>query len=151
MVKYHCMRKEAYFAGIIVIAGLGLGLFAGCATQPHSVGGSPITVYAAPVASRGTQSPCPGLWVGYANYIPTNAWGWTPTPGATTFTASNGGGCSGIKIQFIGEYGDIGCNSSSVTIPNPPTSPSYEFEVYFCSNMVPTTNYPIILTGFNPQ
>jgi hypothetical protein len=144
------MRKEAYFAGIIVIAGLSLGLIAGCSTTSHSLGTTPITVYALPVAGSGTVNPCPGYYVGCANYLPINgAWGWTPATGATTFTASNGGGCNDVKIQFMGEYGDSGCNLSSVTIPNPPASPSYDFAVYFGSNSVPTTNYPIILTGFN--
>jgi hypothetical protein len=150
-VKKYYMRKEIYFAGIIVIAGAGVGLIAGCSTPPHSLGTSPITVYGVPAAGSGAVNPCPGSYIGYAGYIPTNAWGWTPATGTTTFTAANGGGCSNIKIQFQGEYGDSGCNSSSVTIPNPPPSPSYQFTVYFGSNPVPTTNYPIILTGFNPE
>jgi hypothetical protein len=148
--KFEPMKKQTYIAGVVVIAGLGLGLLAGCATRSHSLGSSPITVYVLPSAGIGTVNPCPGYFVGCAKYAPAPpAFGWTPTPGATTFTASNGGGRSDVKIQFTGEFGDSGCNSSIVTIPNPPPSPSYGFAVYFCSNSVPTTNYPIILTGFN--
>jgi hypothetical protein len=108
-----------------------------------------VDILVGPVVSAGKQGTCPGTFSGYANYtLPLPTWGWTPATNTTTFTAANGGGRSDVKIEYMGEYGDSGCDSNSVTIPNPPLSPCYEFTIYFESNP-PTTNYPIILTGFN--
>jgi hypothetical protein len=84
--------------------------------------------------------------VSYAQPLP--AWGWSPATNTTTFSAANGGGRTDIRIQFVGEYGDTGCSFTNVTIPYPSTSPSYIFAIYF-KNTAPTTNYPIILTGFS--
>jgi hypothetical protein len=53
-------------------------------------------------------------------------------------------------IGYTGKFGDTGCNQTTVTIPNPPFSPSYRFTICFPNN-VPTTNCPIVLTGVNPQ
>jgi len=52
------------------------------------------------------------------------------------------------KISYWGKYGDGGCNQTTVTIPNPPPSPSYRFTIFFPNN-VPATNCPISLSGFN--
>jgi len=114
-------------------------------------GGGPIVVFGLPKASNGMQGTCPGSFVGYVNYTKTIAqgWGWIPsTNTTTTFTASDGSGRTDTKIGYMGKYGDTGCDQTTVTVPNPPFSPSYRFTIYFPNN-VPTTNYPIVLTGFN--
>jgi len=112
----------------------------------------PITVYGTPRVSSGTKGTCPGTYAGYINYTKTisQGWGWAPAINSTTvFTAADGGGRTDTKIMYGGLYGDTGCGQITVTIPNPPFSPVYRFTIYFPNN-VPTTNYPIILTGFNP-
>jgi hypothetical protein len=119
---------------------------------PCMTGGGPITVYGLPKAGGGTQGTCPGRYAGYINFTKTIAqgWGWTPSTNTTTvFTAADGSGRTDTKIVYLGIYCDNGCNQTSVTIPNPPYSPKYRFTIYFPNN-VPTTNYPIVLTGFNP-
>jgi hypothetical protein len=116
------------------------------------MGGDQITLYGLPKASGGTQGTCPGRYAGYINFTKTisQGWGWAPsTNTTTTFTASDGSGRTDTKIAYMGKYGDTGCDQTTVTIPNPPFSPSYRFTIYFPNN-VPTTNYPIVLTGFNP-
>jgi hypothetical protein len=113
--------------------------------------GQPVCVFGAPISGGGTQSPCPGKYAGYVNYTKTVAqgWGWVPSTNTTIFTASDGGGRTDTSIVYGGRNLDSGCNLTSVTIPNPPYSPSYRFSIYFPKN-VPKTNYPIVLTGFNP-
>jgi hypothetical protein len=111
----------------------------------------PIVVSGLPLPSNGMQSSCPGSYAGYINFTKTIAlgWGWVPDTNTTTiFTASDGGGRTDTKIAYMGKYGDTGCDQTKVTIPNPPPSPVYRFTIYFPNN-VPTTNYPIVLTGFN--
>jgi hypothetical protein len=149
--RINLMKRQTFILGTGVVAVLGLGYITGCCSfhKPHGVGASSITVYDPPVASAGKQGTCPGTFSGYVNYIPVTVWGWTPATNTTTFTAANGGGRSDVRIEYMGEYGDSGCNLTNVTIPNPPFSPAYDFAIYFQSNP-PTTNYPIILTGFNP-
>ena len=140
------MKKITYLHGIIVIAGLGAGLIAGCSTGP--TGTSPMVVYASPIPGNGKVGLCPGSYLGYVDYTnPLPAWGWAPSPGTTTHSVANGGGCAGVKITYFGEYGDANCGTTNVTLPSSPPSPAYQFTVYFPSSM-PTTNYPIILTGF---
>lgn len=112
-------------------------------------GGGPITVSGLPIAGGGTQGTCPGNYAGYVNYTKTISQGWGWAPSGTVHTASDGGGRTDTKISYFGKYGDTGCNQTTVTIPNPPPSPSYRFTIFF-PNHVPTTNYPIVLTGFNP-
>jgi hypothetical protein len=115
-------------------------------------GGGPITVFGAPYAGGGSQGSCPGPYAGYVNYTKTvsQGWGWAPIAGATVLTASDGSGRTDTKIQYVGNYGDNGCNQTTVTIPYPPMSTKYRFTIFFTNN-VPTTNaYPITLTGFNP-
>jgi hypothetical protein len=114
--------------------------------------GDQICVFGLPKVSGGTQGTCPGYYAGYVNYTKTIAqgWGWAPATNTTTlFTASDGGGRTNTKIMYGGKYGDTGCGLTTVTVPNPPPSPKYRFTIYFPNN-VPTTNYPIILSGFNP-
>ncbi|MGA2869692.1 MAG: hypothetical protein ABSF34_11100 [Verrucomicrobiota bacterium] len=155
--RINLMKRQTFSLGTGVMAVLGLGFITGCCTchKPHEVGAgyglgaSPITVFATPVAGAGKEGTCPGTFSGYVEYtLPVPTWGWTPATNTTTFTAANGGGRTDVRIQYSGEYGDSGCNLTNVTIPNPPSSPAYDFTIYFASNP-PTTNYPIILTGFN--
>ena len=115
------------------------------------VSGTPIVVFGGPVHGGGTQGTCPGKYAGYVNYTKTisQGWGWAPTNGATVFTAADGSGRTDTTVVYGGINYDSGCNQNSVTIPNPPYSPVYRFSIYFPSN-VPTTNYPIVLTGFSP-
>jgi len=116
------------------------------------MGGDQITLYGAPKASGGTQGTCPGSYAGYVNYTKTvsQGWGWSPATNSTTiFTASDGSGRTDTKVVYQGRSFDSGCGQTSVTIPNPPISSSYRFSIYFPNN-VPTTNYPIVLIGFNP-
>jgi hypothetical protein len=124
---------------------------AGGVTANGIIGGGPIVVSGGPKASNGTINPCPGSFVGYVNYSKTisQGWGWTPATNATVLTASDGGGRTDTKIGYVGKYGDTGCDQTTVTIPYPPYSPAYRFTIYFPNNL-PTTNYPIVLTGFNP-
>jgi hypothetical protein len=113
--------------------------------------GDQIVVFGLPKVSNGTQGTCPGRYAGYINITKTIAqgWGWAPsTNTTTTFTASDGSGRTDTKITYMGISYDSGCHQTSVTIPNPPISTVYRFSIYF-PNHVPTTNYPIILTGFN--
>ena len=115
-------------------------------------GGGPITVYGLPKASSGTQGTCPGSYAGYISYTRTisQGWGWAPATNSTTvFIAADGGGRTDTKIVYAGKNGDTGCGQTMVVIPDPPYSPRYRFAIYFPNN-VPATNYPIILTGFDP-
>jgi len=114
--------------------------------------GDPIVVFGLPKVSNGAQGTCPGNYAGYINYTKTasQGWGWAPSTNTTTiFTASDGGGRTDTTIVYLGKRTDNGCNQTSITIPNPPVSTAYRFTIYFPNN-VPTTNYPIVLTGFNP-
>jgi hypothetical protein len=112
-------------------------------------GGGPITVFGTPYLSGGSHGSCPGPYAGYVNYIKTvsQGWGWAPT--GTVHTASDGSGRTDTKVEYVGKYGDSGCDQTSVTIPHPPASPKYRFTIYFPNN-VPTNAYPLILEGFNP-
>jgi hypothetical protein len=114
-------------------------------------GGGMITVYGLPVMSSGSSGGCPGAYVGYVNFTRaiTNGWGWAPSlTNNSVFTASDENR-SDTKIQYLGKYGDIGCNATSVTVPYPAPSPKYRFTIYFTNN-VPTNAYAITLTGFDP-
>ena len=109
-----------------------------------------VVVYATPVVSNGSQGSCPGAYKGYVNYIKTaqQGWGWVPLTNTTVFTATDNNR-SDTKVYYTGDYGDSGCAKTSVTIPNSPFSDAYRFSIFFTNN-VPTTNYPITLSGFNP-
>jgi Immunoglobulin domain len=115
------------------------------------LGGGPITVFGTPYAGSGGQGTCPGPYVGYVAFTKTvsQGWGWAPISGATVLTAADGSGRTDTKVEYVGAYGDHGCNQTTVTIPYPPFSPVYRFTIYFTNN-VPTNSYPITLTGFNP-
>jgi hypothetical protein len=109
-----------------------------------------IVVFGAPITQTGNQGTCPGAYKGYVNYIPatTNGWGWVPSTNTTTYTAADENRTN-TKVEYVGAYGDNACDKTSVTIPYPAFSPVYRFTIFFTNN-VPTTNYPITLTGFNP-
>jgi hypothetical protein len=147
------MNKQIMLQKIVIAAFCGLVILAGCCTQkivckPHL--GPPITVFGLPVPSSGKQGTCPGKYAGYVIYTqPGTNWGWAPSTNTIVFTAADGGGRTDTKIVFNGEYGDSGCAPTNVTIPYPPMSPLYRFAIYFPNN-VPITNYPIVLTGFDP-
>jgi hypothetical protein len=115
-------------------------------------GVDPVVVFGFPVAGSGGSGTCPGHYAGYVNYTKTatNGWGWAPdtTNGNTTFTASDTNRVD-TKVEYGGEYGDNGCNPTTVTVPNPPFSPVYRFTIFFTNN-VPTNAYSITLDGFKP-
>jgi len=115
-------------------------------------GVDPVVVFGSPVVSSGSSGTCPGPYAGYVNYTKTlqQGWGWAPdtTGGKTIFTATDTNRTN-TKIQYIGAYGDGGCNQTTVTVPNPPISPVYRFTIYFTNN-VPTNAYAITLDGFKP-
>jgi hypothetical protein len=111
-------------------------------------GGGPITVFGTPVLSNGSSGGCPGHYTGYVIYSKpvSQGWGWTPTGTVHTVTDTNR---TDTKVQYLGAYGDIGCNQTTISIPNPTFSPVYEFTIFFTNN-VPTNAYPmVLLTGFN--
>src|ERR1017187_10241177 len=93
-------------------------------------GGGPIVVFGLPKAGGGSQGSCPGSYAGYINFTKTVAQGWGWTPAGTVHTASDGGGRTDTSIVYMGRNFDSGCNPTSVTIPNPPYSPSYRFSIY---------------------
>jgi|GEM_PF-2581915 hypothetical protein len=145
-------RKISRITGFAATASLMAA--AGCSTCQSKfprITSDPITVFAAPVVSGGSQGTCPGSYAGYVNYIKTvqQGWGWTPETNSISFTATDGSGRTNTKVEYVGKKGDSSCNQTTVTIPNPPYSAAYRFTIYFTNN-VPTTNYPIILNGFNP-
>jgi Immunoglobulin domain len=110
-------------------------------------GGTAITIYGVPLfGSGGTSNGCPGLFAGYVSYVKTSGWGWVPTGALHTITDTNR---PDTKVEYIGRYGDRGCNQTTVTIPNPTPNPKYRFMIYFPDN-VPTNSYPIKLVGFQP-
>jgi hypothetical protein len=119
--------------------------------DPQS-GVDPVVVYAFPKASSGGTGSCPGHYAGYVNYTKTTqqGWGWAPdtTNGNTVFFACDTNRLD-TKVQYVGMYGDNGCNPTSVTLPSQPMSPVYRFTIYFTNN-VPTNAYPITLDGFLP-
>ena len=111
-------------------------------------GGGPITVFGTPILSGGSSGGCPGHYTGYVIYSKpvSQGWGWTPTGTVHTVTDTNR---TDTKVQYVGLYGDNGCNQTTVSV-NPAYSPAYQFVIYFTNN-VPTNAYPmILLTGFNP-
>ena len=115
-------------------------------------GVDPVVVFGLPLLGGCGQGTCPGHYVGYINYTKsnTNGWGWAPdtSNGNTIFTAVDTNQ-SNTKIEYVGAYGDNGCNQTSVTVPNPPMSPVYRFAIFFTNN-VPTNAYAITLDGFKP-
>lgn len=112
--------------------------------------GGPITIFGTPIAGGGSSGSCPGSYAGYVTFTKTisQGWGWAPTVGTTIHTATDLNRTD-TKVQYVGKYGDIGCNQTTVTIPDPTFSPKYRFAIYFTSN-VPTNAYAITLDGFDP-
>jgi hypothetical protein len=121
------------------------------AFSTQDYGGGTLTLFGPPVFSSGSQGTCPGTYAGYVNYTKTvsQGWGWAPATDTTVHTASDNNRTD-TKVQYVGKYGDVGCNQTSVAVPHPTYSAKYRFTIFFPNN-VPTTNaYPITLTGFNP-
>jgi hypothetical protein len=102
---------------------------------------------------------CPRPYIGYSLYQkpPTNSdgsplWGWFPSHtnnplSITDLTRTN------TKLQFFSAYGQVGCGASPLLFTNGYTAtnlpvPPFQFAVYFTNNV--QTNYPLLLTGFNP-
>jgi hypothetical protein len=113
-------------------------------------GGGPITVFGTPLLGSGSQGGCPGHYAGYVIYSKPVSQGWGWTPAGTVHTVTDGSGRTNTKVQYVGAYGDVGCNQTTVSISNPTFSPVYQFTIYFTNN-VPTNAYPmVLLTGFNP-
>ena len=133
----------------VVVASSSVDVASSSVAAASLAGGGPITVFGAPYPGGGSQGSCPGNYAGYVNYTKTisQGWGWAPT--GTVHTAADGSGRTDTKIVYVGISYDSGCHQTSVTIPHPPISAKYRFSIYF-PNSVPTTNYPIVLTGFNP-
>jgi hypothetical protein len=115
-------------------------------------GVDPVVVFGSPVVSGGSSGTCPGPYTGYVSYSKTaqQGWGWAPdtTGGNNIFTATDTNRTD-TKIQYLGAYGDNGCNQTTVTLPTSPVSPVYRFGIYFTNN-VPTNAYAITLNGFKP-
>jgi hypothetical protein len=108
-----------------------------------------IVVYGAPLFGSGSSGTCPGAYAGYVIYtLAAPVWGWAPDTNTTVYTASDTTRTN-TKVEYVGAYGDEGCNQTTVTIPHPAVSPAYRFAIYFTNN-VPTTNYPITLSGLTP-
>ena len=110
----------------------------------------PITVFATPVVSSGTNGLCPGGYAGYVIYTKTAAqgWGWAPTNTVHTATDTNR---TDTKVEFLGKLND---NSAAIRRQWPLCSraqaPNTGSLIYFPNNNVPTNSYPIVLNGFNP-
>jgi Immunoglobulin domain len=113
-------------------------------------GGDPFTVFGLPVVISGGSGDCPGPYIGYVSYMKpaSQGWGWVPTSGATIHTATDTNRTD-TKVEYVGRWGDHGCDQTSVAVPHPTFSPKYRFTIYF-TNDVPTNAYPILLEGFNP-
>jgi hypothetical protein len=111
---------------------------------------TPVTVYATPVTSGGSSGTCPGSYAGYVNYAkaPTQGWGWAPDSGTINHTATDTNRMD-TKLLYLGKLSDMGCDQTTVGVPDPTYSTKYRFTIYFTNN-VPTNAYSIVLNGFDP-
>lgn len=110
-------------------------------------------IYANPVAGGGgLGTVCPSNYTYVANYRKTVAqgWGWKPSTNTTVHTVTDTNTGNFVRIEFVGKFGDTGCASESVTVPDPPSSPSYRFSVHFTNAPTMPSNYPLVLSGFEP-
>jgi len=139
--------KKHTLKSIVMAACAGLFLTAGINTY----GDTSVVVYATPIASNGNQGSCPGPYTSYVNFTKSvsQGWGWKPSTNTTIHIAANGGDRPDVKVEFVGKRLDSGCSPESVLVPDPAYSTAYRFTIYF-TNGVPSTNYPITLTGFDP-
>lgn len=115
-------------------------------------GVDPIVVFGLPLPGGGSQGTCPGKYTGYIAYTKsaTNGWGWAPdTSNSNTLFTATDTNSANTKVEYVGEYGDNGCDQTTVTVPYPAISPVYQFCIYF-TNTVPTNAYGITLDGFKP-
>jgi hypothetical protein len=121
------------------------------ALQVIDTSGAPIiTVYGTPIASGGTKGTCPGTYTGYIKYTNNPAaglWGWRVVNTALAATGADGRPTAGSKVEYLGYYGDTGCNPTSVSTRTPPGSPRYVFTLYFTTTPVPTGSYAFSLTN----
>lgn len=94
---------------------------------------------------------CPGGYCGYFNYTKTvpQGWGWSPNTNFNVFSATDTNR-NNTKVQMGGAYGDNNCNQTSVQMSSPLLSPVYRWTVYFTNSLPTTTNYPLVVHGFNP-
>ena len=115
-------------------------------------GVDPVCVSGTPVWKSGSQGTCPGTYTAYVSYTktPQQGWGWDPdTSNSNTLFTATDTNRTDTKIQYIGAYGDSGCNQTTVTVPSTAISPAYRFTI-FLTNNVPTNPYAITLNGFQP-
>jgi hypothetical protein len=107
--------------------------------------GNSFTFAGTPVVSSGNSgSSCPGAYAGYVRYWKNPGWGWAPTNTVHTATDPQR---DDTKVEASGQLWDLYCNTDSVTVPHPTTSPKYRFAIYFPNN-VPSGSYNITLEGF---
>jgi hypothetical protein len=106
------------------------------------------TISVKPTVSVGTIPGCPGSYAGFAKYTKSVGWGWAPSTNTTLHTATDNNRTD-TKVFYNGISGDTNCALTTVTVPDPPPSSVYRFTVYFPNN-VPTNNYPLTLSGFDP-
>jgi hypothetical protein len=116
-----------------------------------NMGGGPITVWSVPPpGGSGNVPTCPGSYVGYVNFSkPTAPYGWTPISGVAHSAKDTTRTDTSIKF-FGSTFGNNGCGGGGFVNVTPINSTSYRFTVYFPSHPVPTTAYPLVLSGFNP-
>jgi hypothetical protein len=110
--------------------------------------GNLFTISVKPTVSVGSIPGCPGSYAGFAKYTKSVGWGWAPSTNTSVHTATDNNR-SDTKVFYTGLSGDTNCALTTVTVPDPHPSTVYRFTVYFPNN-VPTTNYPLTLSGFDP-
>jgi hypothetical protein len=116
---------------------------------------SPLTAWGTPIRSQGGSSGCLPNYAGYVNYFksPQNGYGWTPNhaSGNTTHFAADNTRVD-TKVETSGDTNDYLCNghigANTHSGSPPPEDHWWVFTIYFPNN-VPTSSYPITLTGFN--
>ena len=114
---------------------------------------APFVYFGAAYPIVGTLDSCPGHYIGYVNFRKSVAqgWGWAPDHfgGNTAHTGTDANRADTI-VQAMGNINDNYCATNAVTIVHSSTEDGkFRFTIYF-SNNVPTTPYPITLSGFVP-
>ncbi len=94
---------------------------------------------------------CQFVFVGTANYrkLPNSVYGWAPSAGTNVHTIIDTNRTD-TKVEYLGKTGDKGCQTTTVSIPDPPTSTKYRFTVYFPNNVPTNAPYWLSLQGFDP-
>lgn len=106
------------------------------------------TISVKPTVSVGSIPGCPGAYAGFAKYTKSVGWGWAPSTNTTVHTATDNNRTD-TKVFYNGISGDTNCALTTVAVPDPHASTVYRFTVYFPNN-VPTNNYSLTLSGFDP-